>query len=299
MPAVASEEITRLSAALRPNAASLLEMPVEGQRLLWEGIGAAYPVPDGTEVVTVELGGVPAERVAAPGTDPARAVLHFHGGGYAIGSCGTHRELAARLSVASGVPVVVPNYRRAPEHRFPAAADDAWRAFCHLRDELGPGALALSGDSAGGGLALGVAQRAAGQGHAAATRLVLWSPWVDLAVADDEEADAVLTPAWLRWCASAYLAGTAADDPRASPVHGSFAGLPPTLVLVATGELLHRQATRVVAALDAAGVPAELVSFEHDVHLWMLLGPAAPESVAGVARAGDFVAAGWAAGGVP
>ena len=296
---MASEELIRLGDALRPNAAALVEMSLEGQRSLWEGIGTAYPVPADTDVVPIELDGVPAERVAAPGVDASRAVLHFHGGGYAIGSCTTHRELAARLSAACGAPVVVPEYRLAPEHRFPAASDDAWRSYAAISDELGPGAVALSGDSAGGGLALAVAQEAARRDDGRPCRLVLWSPWVDLEVADDAVADAVLTPAWLRWCAEAYLDGTAVDDPRASPVHGSFAGLPPTLVIVATGELLHRQATQVVAALKAADVPSEITLFDHDVHLWMVLGPTAPESAASVTSAGAFIAGGWATGALP
>lgn len=291
--------MTRLSDALRSATSSLLESSLEGQRLSWEGIGAAYPVPPDTEVTSVELGGVPAERVAAADADARRCVLHLHGGGYVIGSCVTHRELAARLSHACGVPVYVPDYRRAPEHVFPAAFDDAQGAFEAVAARHGASSVVLSGDSAGGGLALAVAQEAARRGRGAPRRLVLWSPWADLSVAEHAVADAVLTPAWLEWCARSYLGDTLASDGRASPLRGSFSGLPPTLVLVAAAELLYSQARQVVDALRGADVEVELESWDHDVHLWMLLGPTTPEAREALDRAGGFIRAGWDGGAVP
>src|SRR5206468_1777881 len=93
--------------------------------------------------------------ITAPGADEGAAILYLHGGGYVIGSIATHRELACRLSRASGARVLVIDYRLAPEHPFPAAVDDAVAAYRWLLGQgLNPARLAIAGDSAGGGLTL-------------------------------------------------------------------------------------------------------------------------------------------------
>jgi monoterpene epsilon-lactone hydrolase len=103
----------------------------------------------------VDAGGVSAEWVAAPGYDPERAVLYLHGGGYAIGSINTHRRLAYDISAASGARILVIDYRLAPEHPFPAAVDDAAKAWRWLVQQgFAANRLAIAGDSAGGGLTL-------------------------------------------------------------------------------------------------------------------------------------------------
>ena len=120
-----------------------------GSRRWAEFLGGA---PDG-KCEKVDAGGVPAEWVTAPGCDPMRAVLYLHGGGYVIGSINTHRRLAYDISAASGARVLVIDYRLAPEHPFPAAVDDAAKAWRWLLQQgFATNRLAIAGDSAGGGL---------------------------------------------------------------------------------------------------------------------------------------------------
>ncbi len=141
-----------------------------------------HPVPDDVLVTEVTAGGVPAHWLAAPGTDADRVLLFLHGGGFELGSVRSDGELAARLGRAGGMRVLFAEYRLAPEHHFPAAIDDVLAAWRWLRADQGLNAssMAVSGDSAGGGLAVAllVALRDAGEALPAAAALM--SPTVDL-----------------------------------------------------------------------------------------------------------------------
>ena len=268
---------------------ALLAGPLADQRTAWDAV--ARPVPDDVVVTAGSLGGVPVETVRHPEASGDGVVVHFHGGGYCIGSPRSHREFAARLSAAAGVPVVLPAYRLAPEHPFPAAVDDAGCAVEAAVAAFGAPRVGVSGDSAGGGLALAALARW-GAGGAVPGALLLWSPWVDLAV-DPEAAhpgEVVLSAAWLSSCARHYLAGTDPADPAASPVHAGLAGLPPTLVLVGSGELLAAQSRRLAERAAAAGVEARLEEVPGAVHLWMVFVADAPETRRTMETAGRFLA---------
>src|ERR1700722_12541911 len=163
-----------------------------------------HPVPDDVLVEEVTAGGVPAHWLTAPGTDPGRVLLFLHGGGYELGSVRSDGELAARLGRASGMRVLFPEYRLAPEHPFPAAIDDVLAAWRWLRtgQGLNPASLAGAGDSAGGGRAGGLlgAPRARGQPRPAAPARM--SPTVDLtswgaSMPERASQDPVSTPAML------------------------------------------------------------------------------------------------------
>jgi len=203
-----------------------------------------HPVPDDVQVTEVSAGGVPAHWLTAPGAGPGRVLLFLHGGGYELGSLRSDGELAARLGRASGMRVLFPEYRLAPEHPFPAAIDDVLAAWRWLRTQgLDAASLAVAGDSAGGGLAaaLLVATRDAGQALPAAA--VLMSPTVDLtssgaSMTERADQDPISTPAMLRQFAAGYLAGADPTTPLASPLFASLAGLPPLLIQVGTADLL-------------------------------------------------------------
>ncbi|WP_433658772.1 alpha/beta hydrolase [Nocardia sp. CA-128927] len=239
--------------------------PWRMQRLLLEVGSAAQLVPSGTTIDRIRLGGRPTERITATST-PTGAVLYLHGGGYAVGSPATHRSLAARLAHETGSTVYVPDYRLAPEHPFPAALDDAEAAFLELVDTgYRPDQIALSGDSAGGGLSLATAQRLiARHGHTPAA-LGLIAPWTDPNEISKRDSDLVINRRWSRACAAAYLGGGDSSDPGYAPLTGELVGLPPTYVQVDVDELLHGQCGDLVAALRAAGVR---VQFTESKGLW-------------------------------
>jgi acetyl esterase/lipase len=272
------------------------EVTVGEQRANWELGASMTPVPDDVDVTPVEVGGVAGEWVTAPGSDPDRVLLHLHGGGYVIGGPATHREVMARISAAAGARVLLLDYRLAPEHPHPAALEDALAAYRALIGEEGvdPRRTALTGDSAGGGLAVATALALHRAGDRLPAALVAVSPWVDLTCrARSIEAraplDPVLSPGWLRTMADHYLAGVPAETPTASPLLDDLRGLPPLLVLVGSAEILHDDAIGLFEKAAASDVDSELEVFPDCIHLWMQLAPSSPEAAAGVAHLGSYL----------
>jgi monoterpene epsilon-lactone hydrolase len=256
-----------------------------------------YPVPDDVLVTEVNAGGVPAHWLAAPGADAGRVLLFLHGGGFEFGSVRSDGELAARLGRASGMRVLFPEYRLAPEHPFPAAIDDVLAAWRWLRSGQGLGArsMAVAGDSAGGGLAVAllVATRDAGEALPAAA--VLMSPTVDLtssgaSMAERADQDPVSTPAMLRQFASDYLAGADPKTPLASPLFAQLAGLPPLLVQVGTADLLLSDSERLAAAAAETGVDVTLEIGEGLPHVYQLM-LGTSEAAEATERIGEFLRA--------
>ena len=206
-------------------------------------------------------------------------------------------ELAARLGRASGMRVLFPEYRLAPEHPFPAAIDDVLAAWRWLRtdQDLSAPSIAVAGDSAGGGLtvALLVALRDAGEALPAASALM--SPTVDLtssgaSMTERADQDPISTPAMLRQFAAAYLAGADPKTPLASPLFASLTGLPPLLVQVGTADLLLSDAERLAAAATEAGVDVRLEVGEGLTDVYQLL-LGTPEAAQATEQIGKFLRA--------
>jgi len=254
-----------------------------------------YPVPDDVLVTEVNAGGVPAHWLAAPGADVSRVLLFLHGGGFEFGSVRSDGELAARLGRASGMRVLFPEYRLAPEHPFPAAIDDVLAAWRWLRSGQGVGArsIAVAGDSAGGGLAVALLVAARDAGEALPAAAVLMSPTVDLtssgaSMTERADQDPISTPAMLRQFASDYLAGADPTTPLASPLFARLARLPPLLVQVGTADLLLSDSERLAAAAAEAGVDVTLEIGEGLPHVYQLM-LGTPEAAEATERIGKFL----------
>jgi monoterpene epsilon-lactone hydrolase len=256
-----------------------------------------HPVPGDVQVTRVTAGQVPAHWLDAPDADSGRVLLFLHGGGCQLGSLRSDGELAARLGRASGMRVLFPEYRLAPEHPFPAAIDDTLAAWRWLRADQGLPArsLALAGDSAGGGLAVAllVALRDAGEELPAAAALM--SATVDLtcsgaSMTERADQDLVSTPDLLRQLASGYLAGADPRTPLASPLFASLAGLPPLLMQVGTADLLLSDSERLAAAAAAAGVEVTLQVAEGLPHVYQLMA-GTPEAAEATGQIGTFLRA--------
>jgi monoterpene epsilon-lactone hydrolase len=271
--------------------------PLDERRATFAPAGSLHPVPDDVQVTDVNADGVPAHWLDAPGADTGRVLLFMHGGGFELGSIRSDGELAARLGRASGMRVLFPEYRLAPEHPFPAAIDDVVTAWRWLGGDQGLSAssLAVAGDSAGGGLAVSllVATRDAGEALPAAA--VLMSPTVDLTSSGDSmttraEQDPFSTPAMLRQFAADYLAGADPKTPLASPLFASLTGLPPLLIQVGTADLLLSDSQRLAAAASEAGVDVTLEVGEGLPHVYQIL-LGTPEAAEATERIGKFLRA--------
>jgi epsilon-lactone hydrolase len=261
-------------------------LPVRFQRLWLEAVSTGGILPRGTTVERVRLGGRPAERIVPAGADPARAVLLLHGGAFVIGSPRTHRVLAAHLAAAVGAPVSVLHYRRAPEHPWPAAVDDAHAAYRELSARA---PTAVFGDSAGGALALLLAMRLRdGGGAPLPPAMALVSPATDLTLSTSAAyrgRDPVVRRTWLRQGVSSFVGD--ADPAALSPSTADLRGLPPVFLQVAAGERLEAEGARLAERLRAAGVDVEvdvLPGVWHDVHLLAHLLPEAAHPLARIGR---------------
>jgi len=297
MPSQSMQDVIDGLREQRKTAAGQAPPTLAERRATFAPAGRPHPVPDDVRVTEVTAGGVPAHWLDAPGTDAGRVLIFLHGGGFEFGSVRSDGELAARLGRAAGMRVLFPEYRLAPEHHFPAAIDDVIAAYRWLRTDqrLSASSIAVAGDSAGGGLAVGllVATRDAAEALPAAAALM--SPTVDLtssgaSMKERVDQDPISTPAMLRQFAADYLAGADPRTPLASPLFASLAGLPPLLVLVGTADLLLSDSERLAAAADQAGVDVTLEIGEGLPHVYpLMLG--APEAAEATEEIGKFLRA--------
>jgi epsilon-lactone hydrolase len=234
-----------------------LPWPVQRTRL--EQLTGMSVLPRGTTVADQTVAGVPAKLVSAGTPDPRLTVIHFHGGGYCLGSARTAKSWAAHLSAQAGCRVVLPEYRLAPENPYPAALADAQAIASAVLREADPGSVVVSGDSAGGGLALALLLSMRDEGTDLPAGCILLSPWLDLGrdrqvPAELVRRDVLLSPDWLDACARAYASPSTWADHLVSPLHAAHAGLPPLLIQAATSELLAPDAALLAASASAAGV---------------------------------------------
>lgn len=263
------------AAKLRRRLADLdLDLPVEQQR---EGFArllglTEIAMPDHV-LEQVVIGGIEALWIDA--SDPPQSrerepLIHLHGGGYSLGSPETHRPLAARLSRRLGVPVLLPRYRQPPEDPCPAALDDMlrfWRALPESSTRV------LSGDSAGGGLALTLAMALRDAGEPLPARLVLMSPWTDLSLTGASidargEVDVFFQRVGLELMACRYAGGLDRRDPRVSPLWAELAGLPAMLIQAGSDEALLDDSTRLAERVHAAGGEVVLQVWEGQGHVF-------------------------------
>ena len=228
----------------------------------FDRIMSATPRVSSVSVETGAVGGIPGQWCLPRNEVAATAILYLHGGGYTLGSAAAYVNFVSQLAHRTGVRAFVADYRLAPEHRFPAAVQDALAAYAGLL-EMGYRSIALVGDSAGGGLALSLlaqlSQFASHTGQAAPKCAAVISPWTDLSLSGESmesraQADPLLSREVLAKAADAYLGGAGADrtDPRASPLFATTAHLPPVSIHVGADEVLLDDTLRYARAHEAA-----------------------------------------------
>lgn len=249
-------------------------------------------LPGGVTVTRVMIAGVPAECIEPPAA--ALDVLYLHGGGYALGSPRTHRWWAAQLALAVKARIVVPDYRLAPEHPFPAALEDALAVYDACLDGLAPNGLAIAGDSAGAGLGAALMQEARRTGLQLPFAAVFFCPWMDLRLTaahlgQQAERDPIDRLPVLRRMADWYLGTRTPSDTLASPVLADQSGFPPTLVQAGEDDTLYGDALAYCERARGAGVTVELETWPEMWHCWQAEAPALPEAVEALNRAGAFL----------
>jgi acetyl esterase/lipase len=250
--------------------------------------------PAGTQTYAIDAAGVNTVRITVPQSRIDRYVLFFHGGGYVVGSAPLYRDFTWRIAVAARACVLYFDYRLAPEHPFPAALDDAVKAYRWLAGRLDHRQIAFLGDSAGGGLAFAALHKLRDQGLDLPGAVVAVSPWTDLALTgpslqSNASLDPMMNVSSLSSLASQYLAGADPRHPYASPLYGNPSGLPPTLIQVGSDEILRDDAVRMAEKLKAAGSDIEIEVWSRMPHAWHLYARIIPEGRHAIERIGKFL----------
>lgn len=268
-------------------------------RRRWEQVVRLTPLPRGARfaVGMLEHEGrrLPAGRIDGPGDGPL--LLWLHGGAYCMGSPRTHAPMVAELARRLGGRAVIPDYRLAPEHPFPAAVEDCLAAYRALAAEGLPArGLVLGGDSAGGGLVFALLHLLLAEGLALPRAVVAFSPWVDLtgsggSITTMAGRDVMLPAERFAEIVGIYLRSADRRDPRASPVFGRFRGAPPVLILSSLHEILRDDARMMAERLRADGVAVKHHEYPHLPHVWPLFLGLLPEAGEALGEAAAFVAA--------
>jgi epsilon-lactone hydrolase len=268
----------------------------EERRHRIDEVGSVWPAADDIDHEAVDLDGVTCEWSIAPGSDPSRVLMFFHGGGYCSGSILSHRRMVTEAGRAGGVRTLAVGYRLAPEHPFPAACQDtlaAWRRL--IKDGYAARRIAVGGDSAGGGLTLALTGELKRAGEELPGCLWLASPWTDLTMSGatlttKSAVDPLIHKEYLEELAQAYLPeGVDRKDPRVSPLFADLAGLPPTLVQVGSAETLLDDSARFAAAAGAADVRVTLEVWPQMIHAWPMWNARLEPGRRALASAGAFI----------
>ena len=268
--------VARLMARVYQRSILRTWIPIGIQRRYGELIARLARLPEGVRAVPERLGGVPGVRMEGPSSDPTRAVLYLHGGGYAVGSPRTHGSLGAGIALAAAAPVHVLDYRLAPEHPFPAALDDTLAAYRALVESgIEPDRIVVAGDSCGAALAIAAAMRLRDAGEPMPAGLVSINGWLDItctrpSIAANARRDVGLRPSWVKALGEAYRAGQDPRHPEISPLWGELAGLPPIHIQVGGDDILFDDSKALAKRAGEAGVEAEMQVFEgmwHDFQL--------------------------------
>ena len=284
--------------------AALADNPVQAesideQRANYDAMLGAMPLADDVSVEPARIDGLAADWVSVDTSASDRAVLYLHGGGYVIGSNVAYREFGSRMARATGARVLVLHYRLAPENPFPAALDDATRAYQWLLEQgIAANRTLIAGDSAGGGLTLATLVNIREKGLAMPAGGVCLSPWADLAHTGDSTAegavdDPLMALEGLEAMASSY-AGSDVSNPLVSPLYADLSGLPPLSILAGGRELLRDDARRLVEKARDAGVDVDHFEGDGLIHVWPVLAPTAPESIAALERISAFASSRFA-----
>jgi epsilon-lactone hydrolase len=234
------------------------------------------PAADGVTYEEAQVGGVSGWWCRPDNAADAAAILYLHGGAYVVGSARAYRHFVGQIAARAGVAAFVPEYGLAPEHPFPAAVDQALASYQGLVGK-GFGRIALGGDSAGGGLALVLLSLLAAKARDGSARrpvgAAVMSPWTDLALSGTSmetraATDPLLTKDSLTSTSRLYLGDHDPRDPRASPLYGNLAGLPPVRIHVGEDEVLLDDSLRYGERFESEGGTVQVQTWEGMIHVF-------------------------------
>ena len=266
--------------------------PIENLRQLTDGGARFGKFPKSVQSESIIIEHIPAELIVPPQADARSALLYLHGGGYALGSIKSHRATAGQLAEAGKIHTLIIDYRRPPEHPFPAALEDAVTAYHWLRKN-GYERIIIAGDSAGGGLALSTVVSLRDAQSPMPVLVICLSPVTDVECTGETIITNAKRDPWLsvdmKILFNYYTGGHNPRDPLISPLYADFAKFPPILIHVGTDEILLSDSTRLAEKAHAAGVDVQIKIWPGMWHIFPFFAPFVPEAAQAVAEIGDVI----------
>ena len=255
------------------------------------------PTIKDVRLVRTNVGEIPCEWVVAGGADSAVRLLYLHGGGFVSGSGAFYLPLAAHISAAAKCAVLLPDYRLAPEHRFPAGLEDcvATHEWIVLNGPDGPGpakATFVAGDSAGGSLTLATLLALRDRKRPLPAGGIPISPTTDLTLVSESLRtvhDPIISARTMPVFRDHYLGSQDPGNPLASPVFGDYRGIPPLLIHVGENEMLLDDSVRVAKKAKGDGVEVKLVVWDGMFHVFQSHEPLLPEARQSIEQIADFI----------
>lgn len=249
--------------------------------------------PRHVEMVKEDLAGVEGAWFLPVKRNNKKTILYLHGGGYCVGSYNTHRALIARIARSAGAVAYAINYRKAPEHPFPAGLDDTIGVYLELLN-LGHKNIVLGGDSAGGGLCLALIQKLRDANIDMPIGAFLISPWTDLTFTGETiktkaNVDPLIPPELLSVFANKYVGENDPKNPLISPLFADFDHFPPIYIQVGGHEVLLDDSTRLAKKMKEQGIAVGIDIFPAMMHVFQWLGGMIPEANKAIAQMGDFI----------
>ena len=268
---------------------------VHSLRRRWNKLSRILWTASGVQVDQCEVNGLKAEWLVPKQAPERKLLLYLHGGAYIMGACVTHRQFVSHLARATGVRTLLPEYRLAPEHPYPAAVDDAvglYRAL--LADGYAAEDIVVAGDSAGGGLTMATLLSLRDAGDPLPAAACLLSPWLDLegtgeTMDTNARRDPWFKPEDMRSVASYYCEEHKLRNPLVSPVYGDLSGLPPICIQVGGDEILLSDSTRVAEKIKKAGGEVAIEIWPGMWHVFQMFVCLMPESRAATAKLGAYI----------
>lgn len=268
---------------------------VRKMRTDFEAVGSSSKSARGVQIRHAKISGVDCEWLVPEGCDAAPLIYYLHGGAFAMGSPRTHRRMLSYIARKAGMRALLPDYRLAPEHPFPAALEDATDVYRSLiKDGNDADKIAIGGDSAGGNLAVATMLAVRDSGDALPVACFLMSPWLDLACQGDSFVTNVTRDPWFRvedapGIIAHYCSEFDTKNPLVSPVYGDATNLPPTLIQVGDIELLLSDSIRLADKLSAAGGDITLQVWPDMWHVFQYFIGRMPESKKAITDIAHFL----------
>lgn len=269
----------------------------------FDKLSGRVPPLRGSRIETLRIGGIGAEWVHGPGVPGGRpdsrdrVVLYLHGGGWLFGNLASHRRMISKMSRATGLPVLALDYRLVPAVTFAEEIFDCVAGYRWLLEQgVKPERIVIMGDSAGGHLTFATALRARDEGLPMPAALVGISGVYDMSTQNkathaNHTADRTGALRALDWMMRVVLAGADPAEGAVSPLHADLTGLPPTLLVVSSSEVIYCDSELLAEKLAAAGVPCTLSVWPDQLHVFQALGPVVPEATRSIAEIARFARA--------